>query len=267
MITITIGTSSIDWPKIGIEILCVFLGAICAFKYNVRMERLKEKQNLIKKIDELFNCLNFLYNDLIDLKYNIETNTSGTKINCVLADIATFQAKDYYFLSSYNPYLTSLLHKLINSFNAFLKTIEEYNTYIETQPSSVVFSKFNIESFTNIKNDYLKVIKSMIISIVILQKNLIKYKIDVLNIYSLKFSLNSIEENLKVIYPEYENDESYKLWNNTIDSIKYNFPNIYCWFCIKKEYIISCFYKLFNWFKLPQNCSKKKCLITNNNKQ
>ena len=58
MITITIGTSSIDWTKIGIEILCVFLGAICAFKYNVCLEKIKQKAKCNKK--KLMNYLTVL---------------------------------------------------------------------------------------------------------------------------------------------------------------------------------------------------------------
>ncbi len=258
MITITIGTSSIDWTKIGIEILCVFLGAICAFKYNIRLEKIKQKQNVIKKIDELFNCLDCLYNDLTDLKSSIESNISGLRINCILADINAFQEKEYYFLAGYNPYLTSLLHKLINSYNAFIKTIEEYNVFMETQYKNKVPSESDTEFFTNIKNNHLEVIKNLAIPVVILQKNLIKYKIDVLGIHSSKFPLNSIEDKLKLTYPEYANDKSYKLWNEAINSIKHNSPNIYCWFCIKKEQLIACFSKFIAWFRKPQNCLKKK---------
>lgn len=137
----------------------MFIGAICAFKYNIRLERIKQNQNLIKKVNKLFNCLDFLYNDLIDLKSSIENNISGLKINCILADINAFQEKDYYFLASYNPYLTSLLHKLINSYNTFIKTIEEYNVIMETHFSNKTPSEADISSFNNIKNAHLKVIK------------------------------------------------------------------------------------------------------------
>lgn len=258
MITIIIGNSSIDWVKIGIEILCVFIGAVCAFKYNIRLERIKRKQSLVNKVNELFNCLDFLYNDLIDLKAIIENNISGLKINCILPDINAFQEKDYYFLASYNPYLTSLLHKLINSYNAFIKTIEEYNIFVETHYDNKPPFEVDVMSFDNIKNDHLKVIKSMVIPIVILQKHLLKYQIDILNIHSLKFSLNVIENKLKTTYPDYAEDKSYKLWNEAINSIKHNSPNIYCWFCIKKEQLIACFSKFFSWFRKPQNCLKKK---------
>ncbi len=66
----------------------------------------------------------------------------------------------------------------------------------------------------------MEVIKNLAIPVVILQKNLIKYKIDVLGIYSSKFPLNSIEDKLRLTYPEYANDRSYKLWDEAIGSIK-----------------------------------------------
>ena len=153
------------------------------------------------------------------------------------------------------------MHKLINSYNAFIKTLEEYNIFIETQYKNKIPSESDTGIFANIKNNHLEVIKNLAIPVVILQKNLIKYKIDVLGIYSSKFPLNSIEDKLRLTYPEYANDRSYKLWDEAIGSIKHNSPNIYCWLCIKKEQLITTFSKFFNWFHKPQNCSKKEKLI------
>lgn len=248
-----------DWDNFWITAFGALFGALCAFALNYFYEIQKNNSKIYCKTNELLGLLNQFYEDLKSLKTNIENNEKGMIYTPLLDISTTIDEKDYYFLSRYNPYITSLLHQILVSYKILINMITEYNLYFQKNFNCLIDNSENMKNMSEYKKNYLNILKNILILNYLLQRSIYKNTTQTSNKKIIKSILRGLVYKIKEIYPNYKNEEVYISWNNSFNNIRRNKCNIYCYSCIKKQQIKDCIYKFASWFKKPNVCSAKEC--------
>lgn len=258
-----------DWIEACILCLSVFLGALFAYKFNLKHDKKKDRQIILNNYCVLATNISMLLNDLLDYKSNhldkiklaFENGDTINALQIINMPNTYFQlnVEKHFFLTGCNRcFLTEL--KNIQQTNEHIQSIlKDYCNYVFDLKTKPMTPEQFSATYSNIKSLYLnlyKVYETFCLKVYYMNKQFSKCYERYFNVHYFDDIEESFQKevNIEQYIPQALSNQDCIKWEQYFDKYWFNHPSLWCGFCFQKRKWKHRFKFLIKFIAKPKEC-------------
>ncbi len=267
-INFNINTASND-IDLGVLItaLATILAVFLTYLLNKKLESIKIKNAQFDKIISLIVKMTLLDSYLNAYKENINKKPDENNITFPEFNPEFFiDINEYWFLLDYNLYYLNLLDIFNRRIDSLKSTANTSNTLFQNhyRVRQGNFQNIQIEDIDVLIDKNSSVLKDQIkgldILLYIFYYSIYKCVIPKMSFRAIrKLDRITYKKDLANLYPNYQEEQLYKVWIDSLETGSFNRPNLICFICsffMTLSFYLKCFWNFL--VSTPEKCPKRK---------